>query len=568
MLRFPTDASPVLTPVDLFRSDVLAKLRDAAAANGSETVPNWEMIRALWDTQTEDVKAPDNTSTRAESVSEYSIVGPVNPPTQKKRKYTKSSGKKERDSDEPKRPANAYLLFRKDVREEVIRNNPGRSSQDLSKIIGQMWRNMSEAEKEVYNDRSKVLRNQYHEDRKAYQSRQHELQMEKNAHAVRAAMAASPESFGTRSSPALSRLPTPQGRHDGHDDFGDMSDSCGSEDDLDDINDGASDRYDVRSLGSGVSVTGSSTTGGLGAGWNRTPSYRPPPPIRGYTGSVGGAGGEVRDGGGGCGGEVTLWVRFGNDPDPVKLMFATDGSKDVHDLKEAALGKCRPGGLGGGNGSGVGGGGGGAGSVTAFVGTTRLEPHRAVDASLLQGVSAVTPLLLVPNIPSSGVSGKVGSEISVLRVELEAVKARLAEMNGVWEGRVGRCMQSVREVMRDVDGFRQDVGQMRQEILGYARHLAGGVGVGSAGVGVGLGVGGVDGLGGAAFQMLDPSTGISNMMDKLNNFQQAMDDHTRTLQTHSGDLHSLQQAFTPPSSTQPGPPSGQIMHLHGRERDR
>ncbi|KAJ3047063.1 hypothetical protein HK097_000262 [Rhizophlyctis rosea] len=63
-------------------------------------------------------------------------------------------------------------------------------------------------------------------------------------------------------------------------------------------------------------------------------------------------------------------------------------------------------------------------------------------------------------------------------------------------------------------------------------------------------------------------------MDKLDNFQHAMDEHARSLQAHAGDLHSLQhphhhqhhQAYPPPTSQGPGIPPG--MHGSGRERDR
>ncbi|KAJ3033746.1 hypothetical protein HK097_004738, partial [Rhizophlyctis rosea] len=63
MLRMPgggvgSGESPTLTPVDLFRSDVLAKMReDAAGGLEAGRVPTFETIRVLWEGQSEDVKA-------------------------------------------------------------------------------------------------------------------------------------------------------------------------------------------------------------------------------------------------------------------------------------------------------------------------------------------------------------------------------------------------------------------------------------------------------------------------------------------------------------------------------
>nr|CAD7408923.1 unnamed protein product [Timema cristinae] len=63
-----------------------------------------------------------------------------------------SPTKKCRDlnSDRPKRPMNAFMLFAKRYRLELIQSHPGKDNRAISVILGEAWKNLASAEKEVY----------------------------------------------------------------------------------------------------------------------------------------------------------------------------------------------------------------------------------------------------------------------------------------------------------------------------------------------------------------------------------------------------------------------------------
>lgn len=57
-----------------------------------------------------------------------------------------------KDPNAPKRAVSAYICFSNDKREEAKRSNPEASSKELMGILGKMWRETSDADKQQYND--------------------------------------------------------------------------------------------------------------------------------------------------------------------------------------------------------------------------------------------------------------------------------------------------------------------------------------------------------------------------------------------------------------------------------
>nr|CAD7446432.1 unnamed protein product [Timema bartmani] len=57
---------------------------------------------------------------------------------------------RDRNSDRPKRPMNAFMLFAKRYRLELIQLHPGKDNRAISVILGEAWKNLASAEKEVY----------------------------------------------------------------------------------------------------------------------------------------------------------------------------------------------------------------------------------------------------------------------------------------------------------------------------------------------------------------------------------------------------------------------------------
>ncbi|CAG8623876.1 9030_t:CDS:2 [Paraglomus occultum] len=70
---------------------------------------------------------------------------------------------------EPKRPRSAFLYFCSEKREEVKKQHPSMKLGDTQKALGEMWRNMSEAEKTPYTKLAVTDRKRY-EDEKADKS--------------------------------------------------------------------------------------------------------------------------------------------------------------------------------------------------------------------------------------------------------------------------------------------------------------------------------------------------------------------------------------------------------------
>jgi len=60
-----------------------------------------------------------------------------------------------KDPNRPKKPKNAYMLFCDDVRSKVKADNPDQGMGGLSKIMGQMWKELSEKKKKPFVDAHK-----------------------------------------------------------------------------------------------------------------------------------------------------------------------------------------------------------------------------------------------------------------------------------------------------------------------------------------------------------------------------------------------------------------------------
>ncbi len=60
--------------------------------------------------------------------------------------------KKQKDPNKPKRPLSAYLYFCKEKRDKIKTKHPEWKLGEISKELGQAWKNLSEKEKNKYMD--------------------------------------------------------------------------------------------------------------------------------------------------------------------------------------------------------------------------------------------------------------------------------------------------------------------------------------------------------------------------------------------------------------------------------
>ncbi|KAH0788152.1 high mobility group protein B3 [Histomonas meleagridis] len=56
--------------------------------------------------------------------------------------------------DKPKRPRSGYLIFQAEVRPKIVEENPDILQKEIMKKVGQMWRDLSDEEKKVYNEKA------------------------------------------------------------------------------------------------------------------------------------------------------------------------------------------------------------------------------------------------------------------------------------------------------------------------------------------------------------------------------------------------------------------------------
>ncbi len=88
-----------------------------------------------------------------------------------------------KDPDAPKRPMSAFLKFSKTRRKQVKEANPDVSNTDVSRLLGEIWRNASDAEKAPYVEAEVVERKKYKEVMKKW--REEKAQMEAAARTSR-----------------------------------------------------------------------------------------------------------------------------------------------------------------------------------------------------------------------------------------------------------------------------------------------------------------------------------------------------------------------------------------------
>ena len=63
-----------------------------------------------------------------------------------------TSVKAKKDPNRVKRAKSAYLFFCEERRKEVQLANPGKKMCDISKLLGNLWKEVTEEEKQKYND--------------------------------------------------------------------------------------------------------------------------------------------------------------------------------------------------------------------------------------------------------------------------------------------------------------------------------------------------------------------------------------------------------------------------------
>ena len=74
---------------------------------------------------------------------------------------SKKKKKKKKAAGEPKRPTTAFFFYTASIRETVKKENPGKGVAELSKIYGQMWADLSDADKAPFKEKNELDKERY-----------------------------------------------------------------------------------------------------------------------------------------------------------------------------------------------------------------------------------------------------------------------------------------------------------------------------------------------------------------------------------------------------------------------
>lgn len=78
--------------------------------------------------------------------------------------------KKKKDPNAPKRGMSAFMIYANEVRNEVKNDNPGITFGELGKMLGELWRGLSEDEKRPYQLRAASDKARYENEKAAYET--------------------------------------------------------------------------------------------------------------------------------------------------------------------------------------------------------------------------------------------------------------------------------------------------------------------------------------------------------------------------------------------------------------
>jgi len=82
----------------------------------------------------------------------------------------KGKNGKIKDPNAPKRGMSAFLLYSKDCRESVKNEHPDMKTSDISKVLGEKWKALSDIEKQPWVERAAVEADRYNQEKAAYKA--------------------------------------------------------------------------------------------------------------------------------------------------------------------------------------------------------------------------------------------------------------------------------------------------------------------------------------------------------------------------------------------------------------
>lgn len=73
---------------------------------------------------------------------------------------SRKNRQKNKDLGKPPRAKGAFIIFSEDVRPDVVKANPQARFEEIGTLIGHRWKSLTDAQQQVYKDRSRLLRDE------------------------------------------------------------------------------------------------------------------------------------------------------------------------------------------------------------------------------------------------------------------------------------------------------------------------------------------------------------------------------------------------------------------------
>ncbi|KAG5370222.1 Non-histone chromosomal protein 6 [Yarrowia sp. C11] len=86
------------------------------------------------------------------------------------RRTRKTTGKKKKDPNAPKRALSAYMFFANDNRDAIRAENPGIAFGQVGKALGEKWKTLTDAEKIPYEEKATADKKRYQDEKEAYKA--------------------------------------------------------------------------------------------------------------------------------------------------------------------------------------------------------------------------------------------------------------------------------------------------------------------------------------------------------------------------------------------------------------
>ncbi|GAQ80667.1 high mobility group box protein [Klebsormidium nitens] len=138
--------------------DKLTKLLDAAALDAKSTLEKLD----------EKENANKTLSAQVHKLQKVQAFKPQLP-VELQAAEEAATKKEKKDPRQPHRPLSAFVLWSKDQRPQVQKENPEASFGALSTLLGEKWKNVSAEKKKPYEDQAKSLNDVYKEEKKVYE---------------------------------------------------------------------------------------------------------------------------------------------------------------------------------------------------------------------------------------------------------------------------------------------------------------------------------------------------------------------------------------------------------------